>query len=196
MTLLDYANPSADQWLAWAADNNIAPEVMAFAKQYPTAFDRYDQTDDENFYIFNPLKGQTRAFCSPRSLEKASHLIASRATLGDALLPALIGTVGESTARDMEAMVHLSDTIPSFEAVCKDPAKAKLPTNAAGYFLMAFMLSGRVKPDTLDAVVEYVNRWDSFEALTLFVHALASSKTKVGWAFTGSTESRASKTAP
>jgi len=157
------------------------PEVMAFAKQYPSVFDRYDQTDDANPYIFNPLKGQTKAFCSPRSLAKASHLIAARDALGEALLPALAGTVGESAARDMEAMVNLSDSIPTYEAVVAHPTKAKLPANVSGYFLMAFMLSGRVVSDTLTAVLEYAERWDSFEAKALLISTLASNRNKVGW---------------
>lgn len=185
MTVLDYANPTADEWIAWGSANGIAPEVLAFAKQFPHAFDRYDQTDDTtNHLIFNPLKGRTKAFCSPRSLHKASHLIAARHALGDALLPALAGTVGESAARDMEAMVHLADQIPTYDAVVASPAKAKLPTNAGGFFLMAFSLAGRCKPEDLDAVMTYVNRWEneSFEALTLFVMTLAGNSNKVGWA--------------
>jgi hypothetical protein len=184
MTVLDFANPSADEWIQWASNNGVVPEVLAFAKQYPIVFDRYDQVDKEekNPYIFNPMAGQTKAFCSPRSLHKASHLIAARAALGEALLPALIGTVGEAGARDMEAMVHLADQVPSYDAIVANPAKAKLPTGVGGYFLLAFMLAGRVKKETLDAVMEYVGRWDSFEASTLFVTTLATNSQKVGWA--------------
>jgi len=184
MTVLDFANPTAEEWIVWGAHNGVAPEVLAFAKQFPQAFDRYDDLEkgDRNPYIFNPLAGQTKAFCSPRSLHKVSHLIAARDVLGGALLPALIGTIGEAAARDMEAMVHLSDQIPSYDAVVANPAKTKLPTGVGGYFLMAFLLAGRVKPETLDAVLEYIERWESFEASTLFVTTLATNRQKVGWA--------------
>jgi hypothetical protein len=184
LTLLDVANPTADEWIQWASNNGVTPEVLAFAKQFPIIFDRYDQldADDKNPYIFNPLQGQTKAFCSPRSLTKASNLIAARAELGESLLSFLIGTVGESAARDMEAMVHLADQIPSFDAVVANPSKAKLPTGVGGYFLMAFMLAGRVKKETLDPVLEYVERWTNFEASTLFVTTLATNANKVGWA--------------
>jgi hypothetical protein len=184
MTVVDFANPTCDEWLAWASSNGVVPEVLAFAKQFPIIFDRYDQleADDKNPYIFNPLNGQTRAFCSPRSLTKASNLIAARSELGDSLLSFLIGTVGESAARDMEAMVHLADQIPTYDAVVANPSKAKLPTGVGGYFLMAFMLAGRVKKETLDPVLEYVDRWTNFEASTLFVTTLATNANKVGWA--------------
>lgn len=184
MSVIRVANPTADEWLQWAEVNDVAPEVRAFAKQFPNAFDCYADLEDgdTNPYIFNPRKGQTKAFCSPRSLEKASHLIKHRDRLGDALLPALAGTIGESAARDMEALLHLADQIPSFEAVTKAPSTTKIPDGVGAYFLMAFQLSGRVKEDTLDAVMQYVNRWDNFEAVTLFVTSLATNKSKVGMA--------------
>ena len=176
MTVVRVDNPSADEWIAWAVNNNIRPEIMAFAKQYPQVFDSYTDLEDRdtNPYIFNPRNGQTKAFCSPRSLAKASAQVAKRDRLGAALLPALAGTIGEAAARDLEALVHLADQIPTFEAVTKSPATAKLPDGAGGFFLMAFMLSGRVTAETLDAVITYVERWTSFEAQALFISVLAS----------------------
>ena len=184
MTTLDFANPTADEWVTWGANNGICEQVLAFAKQYPTVFDRYDQLDkgDENPYIYNPMQGQTKTYCSPRSLHKASHLVQARESLGDALLPALIGTVGEAAARDMEAMIALGDSIPSFEAIIKAPAKCKLPDGVGAYFLLAFRCSSRATKDNLDAIMTYVNRWTSFEAATLFVATLASNSAKVGMA--------------
>lgn len=184
LTVLDVANPTADQWLQWAAENGVAPEVMAFAREYPQVFDRYDGMEErhKNPYIFNPLNGQTRAYCSPRSLEKASHIVKARGALGEAMLPALVGTLGESAARDMEAMVALADQLPRFAAVLADPAKAKLPEGAGAYFLMAFSLAARADKENLDAIMTYTERWESFEAKALFISTLASNNAKVGMA--------------
>jgi hypothetical protein len=184
MTVLDVANPTVDEWLGWAANNDVAPEVMAFAREYPQVFERYDMIDkkEKNPYIFSPLTGNTKAFCSPRSLEKAGNLIKQRDALGDALLPALCGTVGEAAARDMEAMVMLSDQMPRYASIIADPTKAKLPGGVGAYFLMSFMLAGRATPETLNATMTYINRWESFEAKTLFITTLASNKAKVGMA--------------
>jgi hypothetical protein len=184
MTVLDVANPTVDEWLGWAASNDVAPEVMAFAREYPQVFERYDMIDkkEKNPYIFSPLTGNTKAFCSPRSLEKAGNLIKQRDALGEALLPALCGTVGEAAARDMEAMVMLADQMPRFTAIIADPDKAKLPGGAGAYFLMAFMLAGRAEASNLNATMTYINRWESFEAKTLFITTLASNRAKVGMA--------------
>jgi hypothetical protein len=186
MTVVNVANPTADEWLAWASDSGVSPEVMAFAKQYPQVFDSYvDLTKgDKNPYIFNPMTGNIRAFCSPRSLAKASNLISQRDVLGSALLPALAGTVGEAAARDMEALVNLADQLPLFENIVKDPTKTKVPTSVGALFILAFMLAGRVSAENIDPVIEYADRMgnESFEAHALFITALASNKGKVGMA--------------
>lgn len=183
MTVVNVANPTSDEWLNWAANNDISPEVMAFAKQYPQVFDCYVDLDkkEKNPYIFNPLTGNTRAFCSPRSLAKASNIIAQRDALGEAVLPALVGTVGEAAARDMEALVNLADQLPSFDSILKDPLKAKLPKGAGAMFIMAFMLAGRVSAENITQVMAYADRIgsESFEAHALFVTSVASNKAKV-----------------
>ena len=182
MTVLDVANPTSDEWIQWAANNDVVPEVMAFAREYPQVFERYDTVEQgsKNPYIFNPMTGQTKAFCSPRSLEKSSNIIKARDALGGALLPALIGTIGEAAARDMEAMVMLADQLPRFDTIMKDPTNAKLPEGVGAYFLLAFSLAARADAKNIDALMTYVGRWVSFEATALFVSTLASNKSKVG----------------
>jgi len=186
MTVTNLANPSPDQWIEWASDNEITPEVMAFAKQYPQVFDCYADLDAKakNPYIFNPVTGNIKAYCSPRSLEKASNIIKMRNILGDATLPALAGTVGEAAARDMDALINLSDQLPLFETITKDPFKAKVPTSAGALFILAFMMASRVDAKTIDAVMDYADRMgnESFEAHALFITSLASNKAKVGMA--------------
>lgn len=186
MTVVTVANPTPDEWLQWAANNDVSPEIMAFAKQFPQVFDCYTDLDkkDKNPYIFNPMTGNIRAFCSPRSLAKASNLVAQRDVLGSALLPALAGTVGEAAARDMEALVHLADQLPLFDSIVQEPRKTKVPSSIGALFILAFMLSARVTPETLDPVMDYADRIEgqSFEAYALFITALASNRSKVGMA--------------
>lgn len=186
MTEAIIANPTADEWLQWADDNDIAPEVKAFAKQNPEVFHCYTdlKPSDKNPYIFNPLTGNTRTFCSLRSMEKASNIVKMRHVLGDAFLPALVGTIGESAAQLMVALANLADSLPLYENIVKDPHKTKVPKEDAvgAMFILAFMLAGRVTEDDLDAVMVYAERMPSFEAYSLFVSSLAGNKSKVGMA--------------
>jgi len=186
MTVVKVANPTSDEWLSWAVNNGVCPEVMAFAKQTPEIFDCYVDLEKgaKNPYIFNPMAGVVRGFCSPRSLAKASHIISQRAVLGSAVLPALAGTIGEPAARQMEAIVNLADQLPLYEQIVRAPSTTKIPKGAGALFLMAFMLAGRVTADTMDAVMEYSERIskESFEAHSLIIMTLASNKAKVGMA--------------
>lgn len=76
----------------------------------------------------------------------------------------------------------LADDMPRFASIVADPEKCKLPGGVGAYFLMAFSLAARAKEDNLDAIMKYINRFESFEASTLFVTTVASNKTKVGMA--------------
>ena len=186
MTVVDISNPTFEEWLPWATNNGVAPEVIVFGKQTPEVFDCYTDLDPKvkNPYIFNPLTGNTKAFCSLRSLTKAGHIVSQRDVLGAATLPALAGTVGEAAARQMDALVNLADQLPMFETIVKSPDKAKVPDGAGALFILAFMLAGRVTETSMDAVMEYADRMgvESFEAYSLFVMSVATNKSKVGMA--------------
>lgn len=181
VTLLDLANPTSEEWLVWAAQNDIAPEVMMFARDYPQIFQRYDEVDSDalNPYIFNPLRGQTKSFCSPRSLEKASHIVKNREALGDAFTPALCGTIGEAAAQQMAAFVALADAAPRLHEIMAAPDRCRLPDGVGAHFLLAFALSQAFNKDNCDAVMTYVKRWDQFEATTLFAEQVATNPKKL-----------------
>lgn len=183
VTELDVRNPNAEEWVAWGVEHGLAPEVLAFAREYPQIFDRYDDpAAKDNPYIFNPLRGTIRAFCSPRSLHKAANIVAKRDALGDSVRPLLCGTIGEAAAAQMEAFVLMADSLPRIAAIEADPSAAKLPGSVGAYFLCALMLAARADKDNLSAFVKYANRWESFEALTLFAKTVAASPTKLVFA--------------
>ena len=186
MSELIVSNPDVDEWLEWASNNSIAPEVMVFAKQTPEVFNSYVDLEkgEQNPYIFNPMNGNTRTFCSPRSLAKASNLVKSREYLGEALLPALCGTIGEPAARMMEALINLSDELPQFETIVAKPDTTKIPESVGALFILAFMASGRLTAENIAQVMVYMTRLGkvSFEAHAVFIHTTASSKNKVGMA--------------
>jgi energy-coupling factor transporter ATP-binding protein EcfA2 len=183
MTELVISNPTVEGWIEWAMNNDVAPEVMAFVKQNPEVMTCYTDIapGEKNPYIFNPLTGNTWRFVSPRSLEKASNIVKARHTLGEAFLPSLAGTLGDSAAQLMVALVNLSDTLPTWEQIVTAPTKTKVPKDDAvgAQFLLALMLAARVDAETMDAMMAYQARLPSFEARALCITTLAGSKTKV-----------------
>jgi energy-coupling factor transporter ATP-binding protein EcfA2 len=159
VTKVQISKPSADEWIHWGSEHGIDPMVLAWVDQTPHALNSYlDASEKENPYIFNP-KVNTGAFVSPRSLEKASHIIKRRHALGNEVTRiALMGTVGKSAAGDMQAFFGLADALERYETVEKNPDTAKIPSNVAARLMMVFGLNARVDAKTIEAHLTYMKR--------------------------------------
>jgi hypothetical protein len=169
-----------DSWGAWALSNDVAPEVIAWVKQYPHSLESYtDPAQRENELIFNPTKPQG-AFVTPRSLEKASHIAKRRAELGDLLtINLLSGVIGESAAKYMQAFFTVVDKLPTWEAIVRDPKTAKLPDSGdtIAKCLLVFSAITRVDKDTLDNWLVYAERME-MEWQALFAKSVMKSTAK------------------
>jgi hypothetical protein len=169
----------SDSWGAWALENDIAPEVIAWVKQFPQALESYtDKAQRDNPYIFNPTRAGQSAFVTPRSLEKASHIAKKRALLGDSVtISALSGTIGESASRDMQAFFTVVDKLPTWEAIVDSPATAKVPDDAVAKCILVFSAISRVDKDTLPKWLKYADKLDK-ELQALFARSIVKSTNK------------------
>lgn len=169
----------SDSWGAWALENDIAPEIIAWVKQFPHALESYtDKAQKDNPYIFNPTKAGQTAFVTPRSLEKASHIAKKRHLLGDSVtISALSGTIGESASRDMQAFFTVVDKLPTWEAIVDNPKKAKVPDDAVAKCILVFSAITRVDKDTLPKWLEYADKLDK-ELQALFARSIVKSTSK------------------
>lgn len=182
LAMVQVKKPSADEWLNWAIDNDVAPEVCAWVNQYPRAMASYlDGDQKDNPYIYNP-KTQKGAFVSPRSLAKASFIVNARDQIGEnATMVALAGTLGAPAAADMSAFLHVADKLPTFDALMQDPSTIKLPEEIPALLIMLFGLIARIDTsETFDKIVTLVNRVTHKELQTLFfTSVMRSSKAAV-----------------
>jgi hypothetical protein len=172
--------PDSDSWIEWAINNDVAPEIIAWVKQFPHALASYtDPSQSDNPYIFNPRKAAQAAFVTPRSLEKASHIAKQRASLGDNLTISLLtGTIGESAARDMNAFFTVVDKLPTWDAVIASPETAKLPDNdAVAKCIMVYSAITRIERETLGKWMTYLQRMDK-EWQALFATSVMKSPSK------------------
>jgi len=148
-----------DSWGLWALNHGIQAEVVAWVKAYPHALASYkDPSQADNPYIFNPKIPQ-RSFVSPRSLARASNIIANRNRISrNALIAGLSGTIGESGARDMVAYVEVADSLPTWQEVIDDPKGCKLPSSPAALSIMAFGAMQRIDRNNISKWFEYLKR--------------------------------------
>ncbi len=159
ITVLTIRKPSADEWTDWAiAKGTVAPEVISWVKKFPQVMESYTDGNPDNPYIFNPKN--PRASCvSPRSLERAGHLITNRMHYSnDDLIAALTGTIGEAGARALQSYVAFADQLPDWADIIDNPATATTPTNPGAISVLIYGAMQRVDDKSMTPWMKYLGR--------------------------------------
>jgi hypothetical protein len=184
LTRVEVAKPTPEEWLLWGAENNIHPALLAWVNQTPTVLASFRDADfdNDNPYVYNPKRVQGK-FATPRSLQLASYIMGKRERFSDdTLLAALIGTVGEAAARDLQSYLAFNDQLPSRELILTSPSTAPIPESVGAIITLLFNLERVVDKDTIDPIMTYVNRMDA-EHQAMFCITLARSPSKQTIAF-------------
>ena len=181
-TWVPYMKPTASEWLVWAANNNIAPEMQAWVKEYPHCMASYlDGGQKENHYIYNPSNPNQESFFCPRTAHKASHWIDVRHKISEnALITALDGTIGRAASRDLQAYIAMSDQLPTTESVEKNPDSALIPTSAAAQCIMAFKGVSVSTRESFAVWLRYLKRMPK-ETQAVFINSILENTTKKAW---------------
>ena len=181
---LNLAKPSAEQWLPWAAANDIVAIVMAYVDRYPHCLASYlDGDQDGNELIFNPNKPQEGCL-SPRVLEIISRIIRQRHLFDEAsLYAAMAGIGGRPAAEGMSAFIRHQDALPPFADIESKPSTTRIPEDPGALAVLTFGLLERVTAENLGAILTYLRRADE-EWQCIFCINLARHKTKSKMAFT------------
>lgn len=184
-TWLPYMKPNAKEWCAWATNNGMAPEVIAWVHEYEHCMMSYlDGGQEKNPYIFNPNDAGQTAFVSPRSLAKASHWVNRRTALTDnAFIACLDGTIGYAASRDLQAFIELADQLPTRESIENSPESAVIPTSPAAQCILMFKAVAVVNRDSFGTWMRYVKRMPK-ETQAVFINSLLEVKDKKSWAIT------------
>ncbi len=138
--------PDLDEWLLWAHDTGIAPEIAAFLRFRPALL-----------LDFQPDRSG-KAFPSPRSWEFASKIVQS-VSEKEVLHQLLEGTVGSGAAKELVGYMKICRQLPAAEEVLANPQTIDVPSD----------------PAILYAICETVGRiadMESAEALVMFAHRL------------------------
>lgn len=191
ITVVRMRKPTKDEWLLqFAVHNGICAEVQAFAERFPVIFDSFIDYEtggkhekktlaSDNPFIFNPHVVQT-AYCTPRSLHKASNIIKHSIGLSpDALNAALAGTIGRETANALSTFVEFGREIPSYERIIADPENCPVPQHATAQIVIAFKLvSDTTKRENAEAACKYAKRLRE-EMTSIFCYTAANNNDRV-----------------
>lgn len=159
MAVVSFRKPTSEEWIKWAMRHNVTEQVIAFVDQYPETMASYlDPSQSKNQYIFNPKEVQT-AFCSPRSFEKASHIIKKRVAIGDEpMLVSLIGALGDSGARALHAFINLDDKLPTLDGIIADPLGTNIPTDPVANCILVYKAVMHIKRENIDRWMMFLER--------------------------------------
>ena len=166
-----------EQWMEWAINNQIEPQVILFAKENPEIFQSFTEVEnpDDNQYIYHP-KVNRAAFVTPRSLETASHICKMRDKLGaDTTTALLIGCIGEHGARQLSAQFTLSDDLVPLDDIKNNPKSAKIPSTAAAQCMMMYRTLSNIDRSWIDAWMDYMDRLPA-NMQGMFVNGVYSDK--------------------
>jgi energy-coupling factor transporter ATP-binding protein EcfA2 len=169
--------PTHIEWIEWAINAGLDHSLLGWVRDNPHLFQSFDEVSDpnENPYIYHPRAVGRTSFVTPRSLEKAAHLLAKRDRLDDvSLLAGLMGLIGDRSAMDLMAFVRLADDLPTLESIKKDPANAKVPETAAAVCMVVYRTLSAIETGWVDQWFEYLDRLPS-EAQSLFVNGVRAS---------------------
>jgi len=183
ISVVKVRKPSADEWIEWALDNDITPEVLLTVKQFPqmlASFEDFDKASD-NEYIYDPRTPRP-AFCTPRSMQKASEIIKKSKPLGlNIMAHALKGTIGNRATYDMLSIIQLNDELPDWDTILANPDKCAIPKSPSAVCMLVYSAIQRLEKDEISKWMRYLERL-SKEAQGLFATSImrTSKKTTVG----------------
>ena len=134
-----------EEWINWAHEHAIAPEVIAFLKFRPALLHSFDPETN------------TKAFPSPRSWEFVSNLIS--AVPAPHLFHELVrGTVGKGAAAEFTGFIKIRKALPSAREILDHPGEITISKNPAILFAMCEMLGHAATQDDMDAMILFAAR--------------------------------------
>ena len=175
VTQVRVAKPTAEEWIGYAINNGVNPIVIATVQEFPemlASFEDYERPE-QNMYVYDP-RDVRMSFVTPRSLEKAGHIIERTMVLGDDVLcHALKGTVGEKAMHNMLTMVKMDTQLTNWDDLIKSPATATVPTSAAAACMLVAKAVQRIEKASIDSWMEFLPRM-SKESQGLFARSVMS----------------------
>jgi hypothetical protein len=143
-THMDY-DVNVDDWVLWAQDNGISPELIAFMRFRPILL-----------FTFDPSKNE-RAFATPRSWV-AADMLRLRTKHATAAYGLVKGTVGEGPAAEYQTFLTTIADLPSVDEIKLNPDGTKIPTSPATQYAITSALANQTTLSSFARFMIYVER--------------------------------------
>lgn len=176
--------PDVDTWAMWAIQAGLPYELIAFAKALPHLVFGGNMPEEPN----DP-------FCTPRSVHSLGDVANAfpgglKAMVDNTLGMAMInGTIGTGPASELIQLIRTTINLPSFDEVIRDPANCRVPDRSkpSEAYAMVMLCSVRCDVATVEAVMQYIERFDTNFSITGVISIirrdkqLAQNKRMLAW---------------
>ena len=181
LTVVETKAHSVEGTIEYGINNGWHPSLLGCLNDNPHWLQPFNQVKDpsDNDCIFHPLE-QRDAFTTGRSLHCASDWWWVKDSLShNALMSALIGSIGAPAAMNLSAFVTLVDDLPSRESIKTDPHNAIVPQSASATCMVVYRTLASMERDYIGPWMDYLPRLTK-EAQGMFANGVA----KKNYAFT------------
>lgn len=136
-------------WSAWAARNDMPPELIAYLNFEPDAL-----------HTFDPAKPTEKAFATPRTWAKVGKFFNDKLLPQDIRDAAISGAVGEDKATIFLGFCDVWASLTPIEDILADPKKVAVPQALDVQWAMACHVSGHMTKETADRLHLYLDRME------------------------------------
>jgi hypothetical protein len=138
-------------WMNWAFKNNVAPELVSFAKENP------------QIVFADGVPEKQGPWCTPRSLVATGEALAAfsdgeQLPVDEFSRQVAAGGIGDGAATQLFAHIRLAHELPRFEDIVAKPKDTRVPEKPDARMLVCFQLAARVNESNADAVITYMER--------------------------------------
>jgi hypothetical protein len=141
ITILELT-PDETDWVQWAMDNDMPPEIIGFAHFRWSIIHQYKAAVD---IVNGPC---------PRTLANVGRLIKMGLDDGETLM----GAVGEGCAVELLGFLKYYKQLPNLSAILVNPDDAEVPDEPAALYAVVSGLVEKVAPKNFERILKYGNR--------------------------------------
>ena len=136
-----------NDWMDWAAKNDIDSRVMAFIEFKPALLHKFQPDSQEHTY---PCP-RTWFFCS--KLIKNQKILTNEDDL-----PLLAGTIGPGAATEFLEFARIYELLPTIDQIVANPAGVMLPNEPGIKFALATMVAENMDKSNATDLVKFLDR--------------------------------------
>jgi hypothetical protein len=141
-----YVQPDFQVWKAWAVQNGVMPEIVAFLE--------WKESKGQSLLHKMPQRDEVR-FPTPRSWARTSTVCQHAPTMAFQIAEA---NVGEAAAVEFKGFLDVYRSLPKLAEIEAAPDTCRIPLEGSAQFAVCAMLSRAASASNLAAIVRYVKR--------------------------------------